>query len=444
MFRRKSANIERGAAAPGNTLSLTVPATKTGHAVRLPRTFDSLRTPEYRWYLISSLGWFGAMQMQTLVRGYLVFQLTGSFAALGTIALANSLPGLALTMVGGLVADRFRRKRVVQLGQTASAVTALVLGLLALAGILEFWHLLVSAAVQSVIMSLSMPSRQSMLPEVVGMERFMNASALNTGGMQMMGLVAPAAGGFLLAGFGADWVFFLMTASYIFTVLMLFKVPDRNPQMVQRMATVAAARRRMSLSPRNLASGLGYVAKEPTVRVILGSSLLITLFAMPYQMMLPGFVSDVLDGDATMLGTLQSVGGIGALSGALFIASSPSRGRGKMLLASALIAGGALIVFSLSSVVWVTALAMVVIGVGQAMRQSLGQVLVQSYVLDEYRGRAMSVYLMQQNLVSLGTFFAGVLASLVGPQFAIGGLAVSMIVVACALYTVSPRLRQLD
>ena len=388
------------------------------------------------------------MQMQMLVRGYLVFDITGSYAALGTLALAMSLPGLVLTMPGGVVADRFNKKRVVQLGQAASGLMTLGLAGLIWTGQLEYWHLVASAALQSGIMALIMPARQSWLPEIVGMGRLMNASALNMGSMSMASLIAPAGGAFLFAGVGAAWVFVLMTFFYFCTVTLLFRVPNRDISLTDAPGRSGVDRSAGGGSGgtgsfRDMWDGLIYLIKEPTLRMLLMATLMITLCSMPYQIMLPGFVKEVLGGDKEMLGILQSITAVGAGLGAMLVASSGSTGRGRILLAGAATSGLALILFSFSTIVWFSAITMVFIGLGQTFRMSLGQVLVQTYVKDEYRGRAMSVFMMQMNIVALGAFGVGLLAARIGPQAALGGLSAVLLVITALFYTFSPRLRAL-
>jgi MFS family permease len=149
-------------------------------------------------------------------------------------------------------------------------------------------------------------------------------------------------------------------------------------------------------------------------------NLLIVSASMPYFQLLPGFAEDVLGAGKSELSVLISIQGIGSLGGSLFIASLPSRGRGKLMLMSSLLLGGSLILFSASSSYWLTAAILIIVGVGQSGRMSLSNVLVQSYSADEYRGRVMSIYMMEFGLTMIGTFFVGVLAATIGPQWAIG------------------------
>ena len=166
------------------------------------QTFSSFSTPVFRWFYLAMLGQMAAMNMQMMVRGYVAFEITGSFTALGGIALASSLPMLILSIFGGLLADRAPKKIVLQAGQFVSVLNALVMGALILTKTIELWHLFAASIVQGITMALMMPARQAMIPEVVGRDLLMNAVALNSAGMNLMRLLAPAAGGVLIWALG--------------------------------------------------------------------------------------------------------------------------------------------------------------------------------------------------------------------------------------------------
>ena len=433
------------------------------------RTFDSLRVRGFRWYLLAQVGTFGAMNMQMLVNGYLVFTLTGSFAALGTVALARSIPGLVLSMVGGVLADRLPRKYLVQAGQFMSAMIAIGVGLLLLFDMLRFEHLLVSSFLQGGTMAIMMPARQAMLPALVGMDRLQNASALGMGVMNIMRMFGPALGGFMLAATGGEYVYFLMAGLYLYSVLIYIRVPntknisapDGQPGPAMRpqgsvrggaMGGGPMGGRGMGGRPRgtgagavrDLIEGFKYVVRDPTIGMLLAVNLTIVLVSMPYMMLLPGFVIEVLKGGPQTLGYLQSIAAVGSLFGIFVIASMPSRHRGRVMLFGALLMGVALVGFSISTVVLITAPIMVVISIGQTFRMSLSSVLIQTYVDDAYRGRVMSLFMMEMNLVSFATFITGMLAAMFGAQLALGGMAAILVVLSLGILIFVPRLRNLD
>ncbi len=400
------------------------------------RTFESLNDRDFRWFYLALLGQMAAMNMQMLARGYLAFELTGSFAALGLIGLANAIPMLVLSLYGGVIADRLPKKSVLQVGQAVSALIALFVAILLVADLLTFAALLVSGAVQGVVMALMMPSRQSILPEVVGMERLMNAVSLQAAGMNLMRLSGPAAGGFLIAWVGAESLYFIMTAMYLVAVAALMPVRLRHE------GGGRPARQRGGGGA--LADGLSYIRNDATIFILLVMTFVISILAMPYLLMLPGFVDEIFGGGPEELGILISVGGVGSLIGALTLASLPPKRRGLMLLASGLLMGVALIGFSSSPSIWIGGVFMFFVGVGSAGRQALGNVLLQTYTENEYRGRVMSIYMTQISLMSLGAFFIGIIAEAVGAEWALGGMAALLVVMSVGFFAFSPLLRRLD
>jgi MFS family permease len=408
------------------------------------RTFESLADAGYRWYLLSMLGQMASLNMQQLVRGFLVFELTGSYTALGTLFLFNSIPGLLFSMVGGVVADRVQHKRrVVQIGQLLNGANALVLALLIYFDVLRFEHILIAALAHSTVMSLMMPARQAMLPEVVGLDRLTNAVALNAAGMNSMRLLAPSAAGFLIAALGPQWVYFIITGLYLYASGLLMLVPTENAMLEDGEEPPLSEPERSS-GYRELIDGFRYIAHDPVLRPLLGTAMLFAVFSMPYLFLLPGFVAAVLGEGPGQLGLLMTFTGVGSLAGSILVASLPPERRGRVFLFSGVMLGVTLIAFSASTWFWATAGILVFVGIADAGRQSLSMVLVQAYVQDEYRGRVMSVYMMQRSVATFATFFVGVAASIFGAQIAIGGIAVALVIASLLLLLASSRLREID
>lgn len=412
------------------------------------RTFGSLQDSNFRLLYFGNTLQFGSMQMQLLVRGYLVFQLTGSFAALGTMALANAIPGLLLAPVGGVVADRAPKKTVIQFAQGYNAINAAVLAVLA-AGLfgleLQFWHLFVSALLQGGVNSIMMPSRQSIISDLVPPERLTNAVAINTSGQNLMQLIGPGLGGLMISLWSASAVFWLMGAMYALAVTFTMRIPSRPIYAYERGTPRAqTGGRRGSGSLKELVDGLHYVARDPIVRLLIVVNFLIVVVAMPYTMLLPGFVHEVLGRGPGAQGLLMAVSGVGAITGSLFVASMSGHGRGRMMIIWGAVLGVGLVGFASSTNFYITLPIMLIIGVGQAGRMSIGQVLIQAYAEPEYRGRALAVWMMQFYLVQFGTFFVGILAEFLGPQLAIGGLAFLMVIAMGLVALLLPTVRNLD
>ena len=450
---------ERSDIAAARIPAVPAPAPASGgrspfHALSNLRTFESFKSSNFRWYFVSMLGVFGAMNSQMIARGVLIYDLTGSFAALGTLALAGAVPGLLLSLHGGVIADRLQKKRIQQVGNALNALNTMSIVALLLAGVMRWEYMIVNAAIQGVIQALMMPARQSMLPDIVYPRQVMNAVALNNAGMNLSRLMVPAGIGVLMEVTDYYWAFVAITGFYIFSTITLFRVPSQPIEIPPEERTEAqprlhaagghAARAKSGTGFGDLTEGMRYVTRDKTIRTILIVNFLMVLFSMPYMQMLSGFVKDVLNGGPGLQGLLTSVTGIGSLAAALVIASLPSRRRGMIFIVGSLVLGLALIAFSWSTSVAITLPVMLFIGVGQAVRMALSNVLVQAYTEDQYRGRVMSIYMMEMSLVQVGVFGVGVAAEVIGIQWALGLCSAALVVLSIVTIVLVPRMRNLD
>ena len=256
---------ERGAGISSPQAEPARPAARTGlvAGVASARTFDSLHDRDFRWFFLATLSQNAAMNIQLLVRGFLVFQLTGSYAALGTMAIVHAISMLGVSLYGGVLADRRSKRMLLQGGQIVAALTAGAVALLLFGGLLRYEHLLIAAFAQGASSGLMMPARQSMAPEIVGLAQLQNAVALNTAGMNMMRLFGPAFAGLMLAIVDPEWIYVIMTALFLLSVVMLARVPKRTP---------AARSMRAAGAVEDLREGFAYILRTPTVFVLLSVS----------------------------------------------------------------------------------------------------------------------------------------------------------------------------
>jgi len=410
-----------------------------GFSLRNLRTFSSLKNPVYRLYYAGILGQRASMNMQMVARSLLVYRITGSAVILGVMSLAHAIPMLFLSLIGGVIADRVQKKYVLIAGLVSSAVVslgialALTLGYLSVERAGSWWILAAAALLQGIIMGLMIPSRQAIIPEIVGEEELMNAVSLDTLGMNTLRLLAPAAAGFLIDAFDFEAVYYTMTGMYLMGMVFISFMPLTSMMTIRGGGALA-----------DIIEGVKYLRRETTIILILVFTLFTVLLARPYFILMPIFADDILKVGATGMGVLISVSGIGAITGSLTLASLPNKKRGLMLLASSLIMGAALVGFSFSSS-WPLSLGLIVfVGLGMAGRMTLGNTLLQYYVDDEYRGRVMSIYNMEFGLTSLGGFAAGLLAEATGVQWTVGGFAMVLIFLSILGFAFLPRLRRLD
>lgn len=410
---------------------------------RWPRTFEAFRDSNFRWFFSALVGNFASMNIQMFVRGWLVYEITGSYEKLGWMSAAGGLVGLVAAPIGGVVADRVtQKKHVIQIAQFFNALIAGAVGLLIALGDLLFIHLLIASVFQGMVMNIMMPARQALTKEVVGLDRLTNAIALNTSGMNAARLLLPGLAGFMVASLGggngnidpAKWVYLLMMLLYFSSVVLMFKVVvDDRPIRVGATPPMLA----------ELRAGFAYVLRTPIIKMLLICNFAMVFFSLTYFMLLPGFAKDVLDAGPDDLGLLISISGMGSLVGSLLVASMPNRNRARALLAGTMLLGIALVGFAWSTSFWLSVVFLTFVGFGQAARMSLSNVLVQSYVEDEFRGRVMSIYMLEMSVLSVAIYPISVLADTIGPQLTVGLSAICLIVLIIGLM-LYPSYRNLD
>lgn len=406
-------------------------------------TFEAFSIINYRWFFSALCCNFASMNMQMFIRGWLVFEITGSYQKLGWMTAAGGVVGLIAAPLGGVVADRVRQKKhVLQISGAANALVTLVVTYLIATGQLVFIHLLIASIVQSTIMSAMMPSKQALTKDVVGLGILTNAIALSTSGMNTSRLLLPGLAGGMVAALGggygnvdpAKWVYLLMTLLYVASALLMFKVAvrDRHDSEISQESIL-----------KQISGGFGYVLKTPVIFMLLGCNFLMVFFSMTYFMLLPGFVKDVLGAGPDRLGLIISISGMGSLVGSLIIASLPNTRRARVLLFGSLLMGVSLLLFSMSTNYWLSVALLTVVGFGQSARMSLSNVLIQSYVDDDFRGRVMSIYMLEMSVLSISIYPISILADIFGPQWAVGVSAACLVVVVCVLFKI-PAYRDLD
>ena len=344
--------------------------------------------------------------MQSVAESWLVYRLTGSAALLGVAGFASQIPVLFLATVGGTVADRFNRHRILVITQTSSMVLPLILATLVFTGRVQVWHVFALAATLGVVNAFDVPARQSFVVEMVGKEDLVNAIALNSSIVNAARALGPAVAGVLVAAVGEGWCFLFNGLSYIavITGLLLMKLP---PRMQGDHPKPALA---------DLTHGFRYVRRTMPVRDLLLMVGLISFAGMPYSTLMPIFAADILHGGARGLGLLMACAGLGSLAGALTLATRSSiRGLGRIVAASAVIFGIALTAFAASRVFWVSAVILMVVGMSMITQAASTNTLIQSMVPDTMRGRVMAIYAMMfMGMSPIGALVEGWIAERIG------------------------------
>ena len=398
------------------------------------KTFYSLRFREFRFLWLGMVFLMMGMQMQMIVRGYLTYEITSSPFILGLVNAGFAIPMLSLALFGGTVADRMERKRVIQIGQCMAVVLALFIGVSIVTDTVTWMHLLFVSMVQGAQFSFLMPARQALVPQLVGKENLTNAMSLDAAAMSLTTLIAPSVGGVLYSVIGPEGVYFLIAGLGVIAVFFTSMVSARGGTANRPSVPMAS----------DIAQGLRYVLNSPVVLILLLMGLATALLAMPFRFLMPVFVVDVYSRGPESLGLLVTIMGVGSLVGALFIATLGKKKRGLLLLAGSFISAIALMLVAAIPIYYAAAGVMVLLGLGDAGRRTLNQALIMEEVDDEYRGRVMSVFMMNFGLMPLGVLPAGALAERFGGQFAVMLLGVLLLITTAAVLVTQRRLRELN
>ena len=394
-------------------------------------TFSSLKSRDYLVLWLGMIAMMGGMQMQMLARGYLVYDLTGSASLLGIVSAGSAVPMLVLALFGGAIADRFDRKRLIQIGQIIVGMLALVVGIAIFTELVRWYHLFAASLIQGAIWSFMMPARQAIIPQVVAPEKIGNAMALNAAGMSAMTLLAPAIAGSLYAFAGPANVYFVITGLSILAVFMTTLIRQTNGS--------TSSRKRAMLS--DIVAGLSYIKGNQMVLVLLVMGLATTLFASPFRMLLPVFVVDIYGRGPDSMGLLVAIMGGGSLAGSLVIAALGNWRRGMLLIVGAFASGVALLLIAAFPYYYAAAAIMLLVGLGDSGRRTINMGLIMEVVEDQYRGRVMSVFMMNFGLMPLGMLPAGLAVDYFGGPTAISILGGLLLAVAAIVLLTQKRLR---
>lgn len=399
--------------------------------------FAAFRYPNYRlWFAGQAVSLIGTW-MQSVAQGWVVYQLTGSRFALGAVSFAGSVPTLFFMLPAGVLADRWPRRRLMLLTQTAMMLLAFTLAGLTATGRLRAWHIGLLAFGLGVANSFDAPARQSLAVELVEDRRdLMNAIALNSMMFNLARVIGPALGGLVLAFMGAAWCFALNGLSFLAVIVALLRM--RLPPPPQ---TVGAER-----LIAQVIAGLRYVWRNMPVRTLIVLVGISSLFGMSYVTVLPAYAVDVLRVGEAGLGGLNAAVGLGALGGSLTVAFlGRFRRKGLLLTLGSLLFPGALLALSWSRALLPALACLTIAGFGFVTQNATSNTLVQSIVPDELRGRVMGLYsLMFFGVTPFGALLAGSLAQTWGPAAAVGIDAAVTLAFAIGLLLFVPLVRKLE
>jgi MFS family permease len=380
-------------------------------------TFRSFQYRNYRLFFggqsISLIGTW----IQRIATPWLVYHLTGSALLLGVIGFAGQIPTFIIAPFAGVMTDRWNRYHLLIATQIAAMIQAFILTILYFSGTIAIWHIVVLNIILGCVNAFDVPARQSFVIEMVEKKEDLgNAIALNSSMVNGARLLGPSIAGVLIALTGEGICFLLNGISYIFVIasLLLMKVKPRKIQV--RDTNVL----------KELKEGFSYAFSFPPIKHIIFLLSVVSLMGMQYTVLMPVFAKEILHGGSHTFGFLMGASGLGALSGALYLASRKSAlGLIKIIPLAAGLFGLGLIAFSFSRVFLLSFVLMIIIGLGMMLQMASSNTILQTIVDDDKRGRVMSFYTMAfMGTAPFGSLLAGSLAKITGVSVTIftGGI----------------------
>lgn len=354
--------------------------------------------------------------MQKVAQSWLVYQLSNDAFLLGLDAFLGEIPILLFSMVGGVVADRNDRRKVLIGSQIVQMSSAATLAILYALGYLEIWHILCLSFTNGLAQAFGGPAYQAIVPALVEQKDLSNAIALNSIQFNLARVIGPVLGGFALVNLGAAWCFGLNASSFLVVIAALLTVSIPKITGNEELSVAAS-----------IGQGLQFIRNRRGLMPLMFLAFSMTIFGMSYIVFLPAFAKDVLLGGETEFTTLMAISGGGSILGALLVASLSRGGREvRYMLGGIIVLGAALTAFSYSPHFWWAAVAIFVAGAALMSVFALVTSLVQLRTADEMRGRVMSVYnIAFRGGMPLGSLAMGEAIGIAGvsPALAVAGLA---------------------
>ena len=414
----------------GSVVSASISSTDEGQSPRSPitssnqrpswlDTFSSLSNRNYLFLWLGMIFLMSGTQMQMLTRGYLIYDLTGSASVLGYVNLGIAVPMLTIPLFSGVIADRFERKTIIQVAQVVAVIQVLVVGFLIDRELVRWQHLMVASMVQGGLWAFMMPARQAIIPQLVGPEKITNAMALNAAGISATTMVAPAIAGGLYSFVGPWNVYYVIGALMFCSVVLTFWVPKTGSSTQNAGASVF----------RDMADGVIYIARSRILLILLLTGLAATMLAMPFRFILPVFVVDVYKQGPESMGLLVGLMGLGSMAGALYVAAAGKGRRGITLIITSLMSGFGLLLVAALPFYSAATMIMIILGIGDSGRQALNQTLIVEEAEEQFRGRVMSVFMLNFGLMPLSILPAGILTDYLGGQVVVAFMGTALIAI---------------
>jgi MFS family permease len=383
----------------------------------LPRGLRALAFRDFRLFWLGQLASRVGTWMQSVAQAWLVLELTNSPLRLGLLSTLQFAPVLLFAFLGGILSDRTSKRRLILATQVVMMLQAFALAALVWSGHVAYWHVAVLAAIYGIANSIDMPARQAYVVELTSKDDLMNAIALNSAVFNSARVVGPALAGILIGTYGVAAAFFINGVSFLAVLAALLAMRTEGAPHPGARATMR----------EELLQSVRYAARTPTITLVLGLLLFVSLFVLNFNVVVPLIARNVLGEGAHGYGLLMAALGGGAVLGALSVASAGlERPSAAMVVTAAVVTSAGVLALGFSRSFGLTAAILVVTGAAQIVFTSSANSTIQVTVPDGMRGRMMSFYvLVFVGVTPAGAFLVGLIAEHFGVSraCALGGAA---------------------
>lgn len=401
---------------------------------RWPRAIRSFQNKNFRSYwsgqVISQIGTW----MQIVAQSWVVYDLTDSPLMLGLVNFAALLPVLPISLLAGVLSDRFPRRNIIIMSESILMLQAIIMAGLIWFNIIQVWHVILLSFVLGAAAALEQPARLAFVVDIVGKKDLSNAVALNSSGFNSARIIGPALAGLMIAAIGEAACFIINGLTYLAFILVLFAI--QVPHQIRKKDSIQVM--------GSLKDGFKYILDS---KIILGLLLIVSVasfLTIPYIALMPVFARDVLQTGPDGLGFLLTAVGVGAIFGAMISAYLKDGKRGKWILAANITGPIFLILFCFSKYFIISLLIIVLVGASNAIRLTLANSLTQLNTSDEYHGRVMSVFnLLFNGMSRFGALAVGGLAEIITATWALTISAGISAIIGFVLFIQLPHIRKL-
>lgn len=396
------------------------------HTFHVPTAFHPLTEKNFAAFwagaFLSNIGFW----IQNVAQGWQVLQLTNSALLLGLVTFLGTVPSLLLSLVGGVIADKFDRRKLLIISQSIYMCTALLLGILTTTGIIAVWQIVLLVLINGMFSSVSFPAWQTFITDLVQDSELRQGIALNSMQFNLSRVIGPAIGGLSIGIFGIAGSYYLNALSYVAVIVPLVVMrPGQRQKKVLKQSI-----------KNNLVQGLIYLKKRPALQMLLGLQFMIAFCVLPYITLLPVFAGNIFHTGPTGLGLMNAVAGVGALSGAVLLVLLTGRLRQPTLILFVLciVGGTASVIFAMMPSQQLTLPLLIALGAATVMANTVTNTALQAATPVELRARVVSIWIMITfGVAPFGSLVAGMIAQVYGAALTMIFGGILCIAVAAAL-----------